>query len=92
MSTAPTGHAALSDRAFLALVVVGGLLGIPAALLAALFLAAVNLLQKFLWHQLPQMIGMTSAPWYFVLGLPVVGALIVLFAAPCCLVTAATGR
>ena len=26
------------------------------------------------------MIGMTSAPWYFVLGLPVVGALIVLFA------------
>ncbi len=80
MSSAPTGHAALSGRAFVALVVVGGLLGIPAALLAALFLAAVNLLQKFLWHQLPQMIGMTSAPWYFVLGLPVVGALIVLFA------------
>ncbi len=80
MSTAPTGHAALSGRAFLALVVVGGLLGIPAALLAALFLAVVNFLQKFLWHQLPQLLGMASAPWYFVLGLPLVGALVVWFA------------
>ncbi len=78
--TAPTGRASPTSPAFLALIVVGGLLGIPAAVVAALFLAAVHGIESFLWHQLPPWLGASVAPWYIVLGLPVLGALIVLFA------------
>jgi len=58
----------------LRLVVVGGLLGVPAALLAAVFLAIVHDLEHWLWTDLPNDIGTTTPPWYLVIGLPVVGA------------------
>jgi H+/Cl- antiporter ClcA len=57
------------------LIAFGALIGIPAAFVAALFLAAVHGLQQWLWHDLA---GGGSPAWYWVLGLPIVGALIVL--------------
>jgi H+/Cl- antiporter ClcA len=66
--------------AYLRLVLLAALVGIPAALIAALFLAAVSDLQHVLWHDLPDALDASSPPWYLVVALPVVGAGIVLFA------------
>ena len=79
----------LGGRAYLRLVLLGGLVGIPAGLAAALFLAFVHELEHWLWTDLPDALGESSPPWYLVLGLPVVGALIVVAArtlrrAPAC--------
>ncbi len=66
--------------AYLRLVGLGAVIGIPAALLAAVFLALVHDLEHWLWDDLPSSLGYTSPPWYLVIGLPVVGACIVLVA------------
>ena len=66
-----------SGREYLHLVLLGAAIGIPAALVAALFLALVHDVEHWLWHDLPDSLGHSSAPWYLVVGLPVVGALIV---------------
>jgi chloride channel protein, CIC family len=66
----------LDWRAYLKLVAIGGVIGIPAALLASVFLAFVHDLEHWLWH-LPDALGHTSPPWYLVIGLPVAGACIV---------------
>ena len=68
----------LSGPAYLRLVLLGALIGIPAALLAALFLALVHELEHLLWDELPRALGASSPPWYVVTGLPVVGAALVL--------------
>jgi H+/Cl- antiporter ClcA len=69
------------DRAlYLRLVLLAAAIGIPAALVAALFLAFVHRLEDVLWIDLPDRLGASSPPWYLVLGLPVVGAGIVLAA------------
>jgi H+/Cl- antiporter ClcA len=52
-------------------------IGVPAALGAALFLALVNEVQQWLWTDLPDALGRSSPPWYLIVGLPVVGAAIV---------------
>lgn len=62
------------------LVLWGALVGIPAALVAALFVAAVHELEDVLWDDLPDALGHSSPPWYLVLGLPVVGAVVVIAA------------
>jgi H+/Cl- antiporter ClcA len=72
--TAPSASAELGGRAYLRLVALGALIGIPAALLAAGFLALVHELEDVLWHDLPDQLGHSSPPWYLVIGLPVVGA------------------
>jgi H+/Cl- antiporter ClcA len=72
--TAPSASAELSGRAYLRLVALGALIGIPAALLAAGFLALVHELEDVLWHDLPDQLGHSSPPWYLVIGLPGVGA------------------
>lgn len=64
----------------LRLVFTGALIGVPAALLAAGFLGAVHELEHWLWHELPADIGLENPPWYLVIGLPVVGAAIVIAA------------
>ncbi len=58
----------------------GAVVGLPAAALAAAFLALVHTIEGWLWHDLPTALGATSPPWYLVLGLPVVGAAIVVAA------------
>ena len=81
MST-PTeqGHAEMGAWAYLRLVLFGALIGIPAALVAIVFLAFVHDLEHWLWHDLPHHLGESSPPWYLVIGLPVVGACIVVVA------------
>src|SRR6478735_9247761 len=66
------GTPALSGGAYLRLVALGAAIGIPAALVAALFLALVHELEDRLWS--------SSPPWYAVVGLPVAGACIVIAA------------
>ncbi|MQA74645.1 MAG: chloride channel protein [Solirubrobacterales bacterium] len=75
----PAG-AGIGGRAFLRLILIGALIGIPAALLAAGFLTLVHQLQELLWEDLPNELGRSTPPWYLVVGLPVVGALIVVAA------------
>jgi H+/Cl- antiporter ClcA len=58
----------------------GALLGIPAALVAALFLAAVHDLQHWLWTDLPSDLGHSSPPAYLVILLPGLGAAVCLAA------------
>jgi H+/Cl- antiporter ClcA len=77
---APSGPAGLDGRAYLRLVLLGAAIGVPAALVAALFLALVHDLEHWLWHDLPDALGHSSAPWYLVVGLPLVGAVIVVVA------------
>ena len=55
----------------------GAAIGIPAAFLAALFLALVHYLQQWLWHDLPDALNASSSPWYLVIGLPVASAALV---------------
>lgn len=66
-----------SGAEYLRLVATGALLGAPAALLAAGFLALVHKLEDLLWHDLPEQLGASSPPWYLILGLPTLGACVV---------------
>ena len=70
----------LSGLAYLRLVGVGAVIGVPAALIAALFLALVHDGEHWLWTTLPSSLGHTSPPWYLVIALPAVGAAVVLVA------------
>jgi len=77
----PEADAARPDgREYLRLVLLGAAIGIPAALVAALFLALVHDLEHWLWHDLPDALGHSSPPWYLVVGLPLAGAAIVVAA------------
>jgi H+/Cl- antiporter ClcA len=70
----------MAGPAYIRLVLLGAVVGIPAAAVAAVFLGLVHELQHWLWTDLPDELGETGPPWYLVLGLPVVGAAIVLAA------------
>ena len=72
--------ATVSGQRALRLVALGALVGVPAALVAALFIAVVHELEQWLWHDLPARLDASGPPWYLVVGLPVVGACIVLLA------------
>ena len=69
-----------TPREYLHAVLLAALVGIPAAFAAALFLAAVHYVEDWLWVDLPDALGESSPPWYLIIGLPVVGAAIVLVA------------
>ncbi len=73
-------HPNVSAGSAVRLIALGAVIGIPAALLAALFLAAVHELEHWLWVDLPERLDASGPPWYLVLGLPVAGACIVLLA------------
>ena len=51
--TAQVQQPALDGRAYLKLILLGAAVGIPAAYLSALFLAAIHGLVHALWDQLP---------------------------------------
>jgi len=81
----PTSSPALHpDRAkargYLGLIALGAAIGIPAALVASVFLAIVHWCEDWLWTDLPEQLGAQAPPWYLVVGLPVVGALVVALA------------
>jgi H+/Cl- antiporter ClcA len=79
VSALQTPSAGPGGRA-LRLVFLGALVGIPAALVAAVFVAVVHELEDWLWHDLPERLDVSAPPWYLVLGLPLAGACIVLAA------------
>jgi H+/Cl- antiporter ClcA len=73
--------AAMSERlAYLRVIGLAGLIGTPAALAAALFLASVHDAEHWLWTDLPDALGESAPPWYLVIGLPLAGAVIVVAA------------
>jgi H+/Cl- antiporter ClcA len=67
----------VTETEYLRLIGFGAAIGIPAALLAALFLALAHRIEDWLWADLPGAIGRSAPPWYLVVGLPVAGALVV---------------
>lgn len=69
-----------TPREYLHAILLSAAVGIPAALVAALFLGAVHYVENWLWVDLPDALGETSPPWYLVIGLPVAGAAIVAIA------------
>jgi len=73
----PPDEAPIDGRAYLKLVLLGAVIGIPAALVAALFLAFVHELEHWLWTDLPDALGDAGPPWWLILGLPVAGAALV---------------
>jgi hypothetical protein len=73
----PTIPQQQAGRAYIRVVALGAVVGIPAAVVAALFLGLVHELQHWLWTDLPDALGRSGPPWYLVLGLPVAGAAIV---------------
>ena len=68
-----------SATEYLRLVGIAALIGIPAALAAALFLGLIHGLEDWLWLS-SGLLGYAAPPWFFVLGLPVLGALLVVLA------------
>jgi H+/Cl- antiporter ClcA len=78
--SAPSQPAEVSPWAYLRLVLLGALIGIPAAFVAAGFLGLVHYVQHWLWDELPEALGHASPPWYLVLLLPIAGAALVLAA------------
>jgi H+/Cl- antiporter ClcA len=75
----PEAPAAVA-RHQLRLVLLGAVIGLPAALLAVGFLALVHAVEDWLWTDVPVALGAAAPPWYLVAGLPVVGAAVVLAA------------
>ena len=59
-----------TPREYLQTIVLAAAIGIPAALVAALFLAAVHYFEHWLWIDLPDALGESTPPWYLVIGLP----------------------
>ena len=70
----------ITAGAYLRLVALGALVGVPAALVAAIFLALVHDIEHWLWADLPDALGHSSPPWYLVIGLPMVGGALVALA------------
>jgi len=70
----------LAGAAYLRLILIGGVIGVPAALVAAGFLVVVHQLENVLWDDLPDGLGYSSPPWFLVIALPVVGAALVVCA------------
>jgi H+/Cl- antiporter ClcA len=77
--TAPADQAAalLTPGNLVRLALLGALIGTPAALVAFTFFSLVHFLEHALWTDLPAALGAAEAPWYLVIGLPVIGGLIV---------------
>lgn len=67
-----------AGRLYLRLIGLGALIGLPAALIAAGFLALVHVAESWLWEDLPDALGYSEPPWFLIVGLPVLGALVVL--------------
>ena len=83
-ATAPSDAAGADSpaarSAYLRLVLLAAAVGIPAAVVAALFLGLIHELEELLWTDLPDALGHDSPPAYLVIGLPVAGALVVILA------------
>ena len=70
----------LGGSSFLRLVLLGAAIGIPAALAGAALLGLVHVVEHWLWVSVPASLGLSGPPWWLTVGLPVIGALLVLVA------------
>jgi chloride channel protein, CIC family len=61
--TDTTAPATLAGRNYVRLIVLAAAIGIPAALLAAMFLALVHELEDWLWYDLPDALDYAAPPW-----------------------------
>ena len=73
---APTPPA-VEGREYLRLIGLGAAIGVPAAFVALAFLGIVHAVEHWLWHSVPDAMGLDSPPWWMVLTFPVVGAALV---------------
>ena len=80
MTDHPRDESRAQAIAYLRVVGLAAIIGIPAALVAALFLALIHALEGWLWHDLPDALGFAEPPWFLIVGLPVLGALLVVAA------------
>ena len=67
----------MEGRDYLRLLGLGALVGVPAAVVAIAFLSLVHWLEHWLWVSLPASMGLTTPPWWLIVALPVVGAVLV---------------
>lgn len=70
----------VQGRVYLGLVGLAALIGIPAALVASVFLVLVHWVEDMLWTGLPEALGKSEPPWYLVVAFPVAGAALVALA------------
>jgi H+/Cl- antiporter ClcA len=73
----PAGAPALDGRAYLRLIGIGVVIGIPAAVVAIAFLGLVHEAEHLLWDVWPESLGLDAPPWWLIVGLPLAGALLV---------------
>jgi H+/Cl- antiporter ClcA len=66
----------LRSRAYLSLLVIAALLGVPVSAAAYGFLALVSYLQKEIFTRLPHGLGFASAPWWWPLPVLALGGLL----------------
>src|ERR1700742_2409926 len=69
-------RALLRSRAYLRLLVIAALLGVPVSAAAYGFLALVSYLQKEVFGHLPHGLGFQSAPWWWPLPVLALGGLL----------------
>jgi H+/Cl- antiporter ClcA len=80
MTSQPTEPSREMAVTYLRVVALAALIGIPAAVAAALFLGVIHASETWLWHDLPAALGFDAPPWFLIVGLPVIGALLVVAA------------
>jgi H+/Cl- antiporter ClcA len=76
----PDPRALLRDRSYVALLVLGGAVGVPVAAIAYFFLKAIAEAQHFLYTTLPGDLGFSTPPRWWPLPLLAVGGVVVAFA------------
>ena len=69
-----------SGPEYLRLLLLGAAIGLPAAVVAAGFLAAVHEMEHLFWDTIPDQLGYGSPPWFLLIGFPLLGAGIVYLA------------
>ncbi|MGV1036999.1 MAG: hypothetical protein ACOYD0_08225 [Candidatus Nanopelagicales bacterium] len=75
-STVPHSDADTSKARVGRLMVIAAVVGVLASAAAVLFMAAMNVLHKAIWTTIPDTFGWSSAPWWWVVGMLLLGSAI----------------
>ncbi len=75
-TTIPASDAGTPDVRVGRLIVVAAVVGVAASLAAVAFMTAVNVLQKTAWTTIPDSFGWESVPWWWVLGMLLIGSVL----------------
>lgn len=67
----------MSPRAYVRTLVLAAALGAPAAFAAVLFQTAVHDVTRLVWEELPDVLGWSEAPWWYVLLVPALAGVLV---------------